>query len=237
MRNRCLSFDSGDVTGLRLRSCPNPRIVRSLAVGTILLFATLARAAPRLDTLGPCTDASVPEAVKKALASQGYRVTLDDGSTVALWPRSQVATASKARDDATYPLAPSTFVGVIVFDKNTRDYRGDAIPAGTYHLRYELQPSDGDHLGTSPTPDFLLLVPPGSDSDPDRAYTFDQLVDLSRQVTGKKHPGPLNLVPAEAKELPLVSTDSEDHTILSFKVKTQSGDLPLSLVIKGTTTE
>jgi hypothetical protein len=179
----------------------------------------------------------VPNAVKKALAPQGYRVTLDDGSTVTLWPRSQVAIASKARDDATYPLAPSTLVGVIVFDKNTRDYRGDAIPAGTYHLRYELQPSDGDHLGTSPTPDFLLLIPPGSDSDPDRAYTFEQLVDLSRQVTLKKHPGTLNLMPAEAKELPLVSTDSEDHTILSFKVKTQSGDLSLSLVIKGTTTE
>jgi hypothetical protein len=209
----------------------------SLALTTALFFSTLALAAPKLDTLGPCTDAGVPDAVKKVLAPQGYRVVLDDGSTVALWPRAQIATASKAREDATYTLTPSTFVGVIVFDKNTRDYRGDAVPAGTYQLRYELQPSDGDHLGTSPTPDFLLLVPPGADPDPDRSYSFEQLVDLSRQVTGAKHPAPLNLLPADSKDLPLVTKDSEDHTILSFKLKTQSSDLPLSLVIKGTTTE
>lgn len=212
-------------------------MLHSLAVTTTFLFATLALAAPKLDTLGPCTDAGLPESVRKVLAPQGYRVVLDDGSTVELWPRAEIATASKAREDATYTLAPSTFVGVILFDKNTRDYRGDAIPAGVYLLRYALQPSDGDHLGTSPTPDFLLLVPPGSDPDPDRAYTFEQLVDLSRKVTGKKHPAPLNLLPADTKDLPLVTKDSEDHTILSFKLKTQSVDLPLSLVIKGTTTE
>ena len=208
-----------------------------VALAVTLLLATLAQAAPKLATLGPCTDAGVPESVKKVLAPQGYRVVLDDGSTVELWPRAQIATASKAREDATYTLAPSTFVGVIVFDKNTRDYRGDAIPAGTYQLRYELQPSDGNHLGTSPTPDFLLLVPPGADPDPDRTYTFEALVDLSRQVTGTKHPAPLNLLPADTKNLPLVTKDSEDHTILSFNLKTQSTDLPLSLVIKGTTTE
>lgn len=237
MRNWWLPFDSLKGAALGFLSSRRSRIVASFAIAALFLSQTLAEAAAKLDTLGPCRDASVPEAVKKALAPQGYRVLLDDGSTVRLWPRAQIATANKARDDATYILAPSTFVGVIVFDKNTRDYRGDAIPAGTYHLRYELQPSDGNHLGTSPTPDFLLLVPPGADPDPDRAYSFEQLVDLSRQVTGTKHPAPLNLVPAEAKDLPLVSSDSEDHTILSFKLKTQSADLPLSLVIKGTTTE
>ena len=213
------------------------RLLPNLALSIAILVANRAQAAPKLDSVGACTDAAVAEAVKKALAPQGYRVLLDDGSTVQLWPRALIATSNKAREDATYALAPSTFVGVIIFDKNTRDYRGDAIPAGSYQLRYEIQPSDGDHLGTSPTPDFLLLVPPGADPDPDKSYSFAQLVDLSRQVTGSKHPAPLNLLPADAKNLPLVTKDSEDHTILSFKLKTQSSDLPLSLVIKGSTTE
>jgi hypothetical protein len=104
-------------------------------------------------------------------------------------------------------------------------------------LRYELQPNDGNHLGTSPTPDFLLLTPPSADSDPERTYSFDQLVDLNRQVTGTKHPAPINLVPADAKAFPSVTTDPDDHTILFFKAKTQSGELPLALVVKGTTTE
>jgi hypothetical protein len=212
-------------------------MLRKLAFVSMLLATAAAYAAPKVGTLGPCTDAAVPDAVKKVLAPQGYHVTLDDGSTVDFWPRTQVSTASKGREDATYSFAPSTLIGVIHFEKGTRDYRGNAISSGTYSLRYELQPSDGNHLGTSPTPDFLLLVPPSNDSEPDTAYTFEELVALSRQVTGKKHPAPLNLVSPEAKEFPSVVTDADEHTILSFKLKSQSGELPVALVIKGTTTE
>jgi hypothetical protein len=202
-----------------------------------LLAVTAASAAPKVEVLGPCSDPALSGPVKKLLTQQGYRVTLNDGSTIDLWPRAQLAMAGKAREDATYPLAPSTFAGVIHFEKNTRDYRGNAVAAGTYHLRYELAPNDGDHLGTAPTPDFLLLVPPQADRDPDQSYTFEQLVALSCQVTGKKHPAPFNLVPPDAKEFPSVVTDPEDRTILSFKVKTPSGDLPLALVVRGTTSE
>ena len=203
----------------------------------LAVFAARAFAAPKVEPLGSCADFGVPDLVKKVLASQGYRVTLDDGSTVDLCPRSEIAPGAKAREDATYTLAPSAFIGVIRFAKNTRDYRGDAIAAGSYNLRYELQPSDGNHLGTSPTPDFLLLIPHAADADPDKNYSFEQLVALSNQVTGKKHPAALNLVSADAKTFPSVTTDFEDHTIFYFKLKTSSGELPLGLVVKGTTTE
>jgi hypothetical protein len=213
------------------------RVRGRLACAATLLVASFALAAPKLDTIGACSDASVPDPIKKVLAPQGFRVTLDDGSAVELWPRAQVSRGSKAREDAIYSLAFSTFTGVIHFEKNTRDYRGDAILAGFYNLRYGLQPIDGDHLGTSPTPDFLLLVPPAADMDPDHNFDFKALVDLSRQATRLKHPGPLNLVPADAKEFPSVTTDMDDHTILFFKVETQSGDLPMGLVVRGTSTQ
>jgi hypothetical protein len=208
-----------------------------VAVVPLLLLAVGALAAPRVETTGLCTDAAVADAVKKALAPQGYRVTLDDGSTVDIWPPAQIQTTAKAREDATYPLAPSLFFGVIHFAKNARDARGNAISAGTYNLRYELQPNDGNHLGTSPTPDFVLLVPATADTNPAQSYSFDQVIHLSEQVTGKRHSAPFNLVPADATQFPSVTIDSEDHTILFFKVKTQSGELPLALVVKGTTEE
>ena len=208
-----------------------------IAVPLLLLFVASAVAAPKVETTGPCTDASVSDSVKKALAPQGYRVTLDDGSTVDVWPPAQIQTSSKTREDATYPLAPSLFFGVIHFAKNARDARGNAISAGTYNLRYELQPNDGNHLGTSPTPDFLLLVPAAADTTPAQSYSFNQVIQLSEQVTGKRHPAVFNLVPADAKQFPSVITDSDDHTILFFKVKAQSGDLPIGLVVKGTTAE
>jgi hypothetical protein len=182
-------------------------------------------------------ESAVPDAVKKVLAVQGYRVTLEDGATANLWPVAQIQTGSKAREDATYGLAPSTFVGVIVLAKNTRDCRGNMIPAGAYNLRYELYPSDGAHLGVTPTPDFLLLVPTAADANPAQNYSFQQLVALSKQVTGKNHPAPMNLVPADATQFPSVVTDPEEHTILFFKVKTQSGELPLGLVVKAPTPE
>lgn len=207
------------------------------AVLLVLVLAATVLAAPKVETMGPCTDAAVADAVKKALAPQGYRVTLDDGSTVDLWPPARIQTSDKTREDATYPLAPSLFFGVIHFAKNARDSRGNAISAGTYNMRYELQPNDGNHLGTSPTPDFLLLVPAAADTNPAQSYSFDRVISLSEQVTGKRHPAVFNLVPADAKQFPSVVTDSEDHSILFFRVKTESGELPLALVVKGTTQE
>jgi len=207
------------------------------AVLLLLVLAATVLAAPKVETMGPCTDAAVADAVKKALAPQGYRVTLDDGSTVDLWPPARIQTSDKTREDAMYPLAPSLFFGVIHFAKNARDSRGNAISAGTYNMRYELQPNDGNHLGTSPTPDFLLLVPAAADTNPAQSYSFDRVISLSEQVTGKRHPAVFNLVPADAKQFPSVVTDSGDHTILFFRVKTESGELPLALVVKGTTEE
>jgi hypothetical protein len=209
----------------------------SFVLVAVLLLATIALAAPKLETIGACTDPAVADAVKKALAPQGYKVTLDNGDTITLWPAAQVKQAAKGREDVIYQLTPSQFVGVVHFDKNTKDYRGDAIQAGTYNLRYEIQPSDGDHLGTAPTVDFLLAVPAAADTDPNATYNFDQMVGLSRQATGKKHPAPFNLMPPDAKQFPTVTVDNEAHTILSFKVKSQSGDIPFALVVNGTTTE
>ncbi len=212
-------------------------MLRKCSVCAVLLLATVAVAAPKLETVGACSDPAVPDAVKRALAPQGYKVTLDNGDTLTVWPAAQIKQAAKGREDVTYQLAPSEFVGVIHFDKSTRDYRGNAIAAGAYNLRYEIQPSDGDHLGTAPTVDFVLLVPTAADADPNASYNFDQMVGLSRQVTGKKHPAPFNLLPPDAKQYPSVSVDNEAHTILAFKVKSQSGEMPFSLVVNGTTTE
>ena len=203
----------------------------------LLTLSANALAASKVEATGPCTDPALADAVTKALAPQGYRVTLDDGSIVDFWPSAQIHTSAKTREDATYPLAPSLFFGVIHFAKNARDARGNAISPGTYNLRYELQPNDGNHLGTAPTPDFLLLLPAAADTNPAQSYSFDQVIHLSEQVTSKRHPAVFNLAPADTRQFPSVVTNAEDHTILFFRVKTESGELPLALVVKGTTEE
>lgn len=214
------------------------RFVQRVGLSAVVLLAAIAvLAAPKVEITGPCTESAVPDSVKKALAPTGYHVTLDDGLTANLWPAAQILTSSKAREDATYALAPSTFFGVIVFAKSTRDCRGNTISAGAYNLRYELYPNDGAHLGVTPTPDFLLLVPAAADVNPGQSYSFEQVVNLSKQATGKNHPAPMNLAPADIAQFPSVVTDLEEHTMLYIKVKTQSGELPIGLVVKAPTPE
>ena len=82
-----------------------------------------------------------------------------------------------------------------------------------------------------------MLVPAAADTNPAQSYSLDRMISLSEQVTSKRHPAVFNLVPADAKQFPSVVTDSENHTILFFRVKTESGELPLALVVKGTTEE
>ncbi|HZQ91418.1 MAG TPA: hypothetical protein VFA60_06470 [Terriglobales bacterium] len=203
---------------------------RIVLLAATLAFSPLAFAAGKVESIGALTEASVPETIRGALEPAGYRVTLADGSTVELWLRKQ---APSAKGDGIYNLAESALVGVIHFSKAAQDYRGQALPAGYYNLRYELQPSDGDHLGTSPTRDFLLLVPPASDTDPEKAYKFEELVALSRRIPGGRHPAPLNMPAATGKTAPSVFDDEEGRTALVARMKTSSGEVTFALVVQG----
>jgi len=69
-------------------------IHRKGALILLLLLAASALAAPKVETVGPCIDSTVPDSVKKALAPTGYRVTLDDGSPLDVWPPAQVQPAT-----------------------------------------------------------------------------------------------------------------------------------------------
>jgi hypothetical protein len=162
----------------------------------VLLFVSIAglsfvvAQAGKIETVGPVTDSGVADAVKKALDTKGYRVLLDDGSVACeIWLRNKIpAQPKKDSAGALYPqLAESTLVGVISFPQATTDYRGQNIPKGTYTLRYELIPNDGNHLGVAPNRDFVLMVPATSDDNPDATFKFDELVSLSRKATQTAH--------------------------------------------------
>jgi hypothetical protein len=62
-----------------------------------------------------------------------------------------------------------------------------------------------------------------------------ELVALSREATGTKHPGPLSLAQVDGMvTAAAVSKDDQDHWIFSAPVKLASGDeIPMALVVKG----
>jgi hypothetical protein len=210
------------------------------AISPIFVFSLLCAAQTgKVESIGPLTDSSVPEAVRQTLDAKGYRLTLDEPAPACeLWIRKSVPVQGKKDvEGLAYPqLAESTLVGVVHFPQPAADFRGQRIRAGFYTLRYELIPNDGNHLGVAPNRDFLLLVLAASDADPNAKFKFEELVALSRGATGTKHPGPLSLAQADGMvTAAAVSKDNQDHWIFSAPVKLASGEeIPIALVVKGT---
>jgi hypothetical protein len=212
--------------------------MRTVAPALFLLLISCVCTAQtgKVEAIGPAADASIPENVKGILQAAGQRLVLDDGSTACeVWLRKTVPLqVKKDAANVLYPdLGESTLIGLVSFPHATTDYRGQAIKAGAYTMRYELIPEDGNHLGVAPSRDFMLLIPAANDPDPNAPFKFDELVNLSRKATGTRHPGPLSLVqPGGATGL---TKDAEDHWIFSTVLKLESGkDLPIALVVKGT---
>lgn len=206
------------------------------AVFVFAAFVSAFAGTAKVERIDRPADSPVPAAIWDVLDAKGYRLTLDDGSVIAdLWLRKNIASSgAKEVEGVLFPeIAPSTLVGVISFPKAASDFRGQQIKPGFYNLRYELIPNDGNHLGVSPSRDFVLLTAPAGDGDPAARFKFDELVSLSRKATGTNHPGPLSLVQAGG-DIPGLSHDDQDHWIFSFKLPAGNEEIPIGLIVKGT---
>jgi hypothetical protein len=168
-----------------------------------------------------------PASVGPLLDPAGYRVTLADGTLACeVWFRKQVP-----------GLLSSTFVGVLSFPAPSSDFRGQAIQAGTYTLRYAQMPGDGNHLGAAPTSDFLLLLPLAEDLDPGADLAFEKLTKMSARASGSNHPAALNLADVSGqKAFPALAANEYGHEVFFVNLKKAGGtDVPIGLVVKGRT--
>jgi hypothetical protein len=203
------------------------KTVLALALAVAIVSPPAAPAAVgKVETIGGFAGAA-PAWVKAALEPAGYRVTLSDGT---------VANEVWFRKDSP-GLETGALVGVITFPKDGQDFRGQKVNAGSYTLRYAKIPEDGDHMGASPTPTFLLLIPNAEDAEPGDDLTFKEVTRMSAKTSGTNHPAPLNLADVSAqKEFPAVGANAMGHEVFFVKLKTKAGaDLPLGLVVKGRT--
>lgn len=208
-------------------------MLKETALAVSLLAAGVAPA-PKLETIGPLKDLSAPETVRSALGPAGERVLLPEGPWCEVWllkkiPAGKNFAAGALRTD----LGVSTAVGVIRFATAAADFRGQAIRPGLYTLRYLSIPEDGNHLGASEYPDFLVLVPIADDPDPAAQPGFENLVKLSTNATGTKHPAVLSLTRPSGDEFPSVKANGAGHVVLELKAKIGASESPMALVVKG----
>jgi hypothetical protein len=213
---------------------------RNLVVAFIVFLCSIYSfaAGDKLDTVGGFSDAGASASIKGALDASGYKVSLADGGEVCqIWLRKGLPAHPKGDVQGALftEIGDSALVGVIAFPKNTTDYRGQMIKAGSYTLRYALQPADGNHLGIAPSRDFLLMAPLSVDQAANAQYKFEDLVKMSAKAAGTNHPAGLSMVTIEGqKNFPSALQDDTNHTVFVAKLKTASGsEIPFGLIVKG----
>ena len=195
-----------------------------LAVALFLLQATA-------DLSGAKHADPLPAPLAPAIASQltpgGVRVTVGT-NTLTFWFVKQLSSAAAWSD-----VKEGTLVGALTIDKDFRDIRGRVVKAGTFTLRYGIQPANGDHLGVSPFREFILLSPAALDTDP-APRGHDGTVEISKEAIGGSHPAVLSIDPPVAAAAPLtVITTELGHRAIVLEVPTASGTLRFGLVLIG----
>lgn len=189
----------------------------------------------------------VNEPIRKLLNEQSLQVLNDKGTVICeIWFRKSVpvkATPEQIKNGLTYrEVEESTVFGAIRFDQPSTDYRKQKVKPGAYTLRLGYQPMDGDHMGTAPYPDFLLLLPAKLDQKPDLMET-KELREMSAKAIGMSHPGVMELYPNEKPEDQPQVVDKGNNTWVLFLTEPVSVDnqkaakgLGLGLVVVGHTT-
>lgn len=201
------------------------------------MAAGLLAAAPLLAADWTVRPAGAPpgglsEAVKAALPAEGLAVEAGGKVAAEFWIRREI----DKRDGGATKLGvefasipEGSLLGAVRFPEGFNDYKGDALPAGVYTLRYAVQPADGNHMGVSLHRDFVLLVPAADDPGAKPLAVAD-LHAASRKATGTKHPAVLAVFPvaADAKPASVVLNELDQPLLV-----VQAGDARLGLVLKG----
>ncbi len=203
---------------------------------SLFLFPFLlapAKAQYTVAPIGACDASGVSDAVKNVLEPNGYQVKDASGAPYAeVWlrkgiPSDKNAPSAGGADFTSIPL--STLIGVIRFDKDTNDFRGNKLRAGVYTMRYQLQPEDGNHQGASPRRDHLVLSLAADDTDPNANPNFDALIKQSEKASGINHP----LVLFLALPDPSAKFPSIEHVSSRDMLDVQNGSLQLGITVAG----
>jgi len=173
------------------------------------------------------------DSMKAALNPEVVTVQLDGKPVAHIWLAKDLKAAESANTELGVScggVAQGSLVGVVLFPEPWSDYKENPIGVGTYTLRYAVMPADGNHMGVATFRDFLLLLPPSIDSDPEQTLGLAELLVGSAEATGVVHPGVLALYPIwEEVGEPTVSKNDLDQWTLAVKI----GSQVLGLVISG----
>ncbi|HVC19514.1 MAG TPA: hypothetical protein VNE16_05505 [Vicinamibacterales bacterium] len=166
------------------------------------LLTTTAAASARAPVVTPQHDPPPVELaapLRALIAPGGQQVTIGS-TTLDFWWVESLPLAAGSSGAVDWSQVPEgSLVGVMKTGASFPDIRGHSFKAGVYTLRYGIQPADGNHMGVSPYPDFLLVGPAADDTDP-KPLGHDATIQLSTKASGLAHPAVLSLDPPVATQ-------------------------------------
>lgn len=220
----------------------------SSVIATFLLVLNLSAAngqEHRVEVIDTAPDADeVSVEFREQFADKGIRIKRGSSRTVCevwfckQWP---VEAGFQATEDRLYPFAPGQLIGLLHFSRRGKDFRDQSVSSGWYTLRFGLQPIDGNHEGTSPTRDFLVMVDVEQDAA-DKVWDVKSLMGASAEAAGSTHPAMMCLQRATEGSQPAMRHDeSHDwwilHTVGKGTADEKTQDVPFDLVVAGHATE
>lgn len=219
------------------------RVVVPVAVLSLAFVVAAHAADPKVESLkeGPT---GLSPAVTAALSETALRVSGPNGPVCDVWLTKEVPLNPnfKSSLQIKYPFQPGQLIGAIRFPARSTptDFRGQELKPGIYTLRYGLQPSDGNHVGTSEIRDFLVACPPKEDADPKPIEDFKALAKLSAAAPGTAHPAIFPLLEPADKPVaaPAAKHDAEKDLLIletnaSGKAGAAAAPTPIRLVVFG----
>ena len=205
----------------------------AFAAGALFPLAALAAAADQ-PTLAPggAPGDEIPEEIRRALHAEGRLVTLESGTTLEFWFRSEQPGGGGANPGATFPdLKVGALVGAVRISGPWSDYKGNPIEPGVFTMRYGNRPEDGNHMGVSVHLDFVLLVPVTEDMAVEVDWGQDDLNIMSFAATGIGHPAVMSLAPNwDGISEPAIFQDDAGGWALGWP---WAGGLTLGFVVEG----
>jgi hypothetical protein len=183
----------------------------------------------KADKAGPLPP-EVASGIAKGLEKSGFQISTNGAAYCEIWLRASLPShAASNEPNVTLPNMPmGILLGVIRFDGNGSDRRGQTIKPGVYTLRYGVMPMNDQHQGAAPQRDFLLMTPASEDRDLNAAPNFDALVAMSRKASQTAHPAVLSFWKTDA-DSPGFSQHGDSDWVLQSKV----GDTPIAIIVAG----
>jgi hypothetical protein len=214
-------------------------MMRVLSAFSFCIFISISAHAqgPVVTAHTDAVPAELADAVKSQLAAGGQRVDIG-GKILDFWWVKALALRGVSNEIGWSAVEEGALVGAVKLSAPYTEMRGRTMKPGVYTLRYGIQPADGNHLGASPNPEFLLLSPTAADTS-SAALGHDGVIKISKLTIGLSHPAVWGLDPPVASDAPLtLKKNDAGMTAVVFQVPVardgkDAGQLKFGLVLVG----